>query len=795
MTSALTAPCCPHSPVRKTCVMRVISSPGVYRKWSLAGSVAVFTIFFLFSQLTPSAYAQGVPLLTGTLIVQPGGPALSPQSQLPVPASDLAGLFYEAGTIQVAASQCDTTTDAVVGDQVVPLDSSQPCYESTFVLNGAAQTYPPDEAQYIYSVLSTCSAGSAYTPTPANPLIDLTTGDLQANTLFSLTPEEQQEGVVAWVPPSCEHWYRDAPLQWTLGGLGAAVAQTTDQTLVISPQIFQGFVNLYCQATLNSSCGGQGNPYFDESLMPAGANCAGGCTLDLRQTIRLLAPTLTVAGYVPPAPPDQDAFFPELGLPQTATKYFDATEAAISFISAGCGSNQYMVLNMNPSGVPGTSPDVIFVNGATRITQAVPECITIPSCPSLTDRLFGADASFANWTSYLENPGGAAFQCQGYTVDTSVAETTGEILDVGFDEEFQIWDGDLINNMFAEDPIVPAGLSFGPQFGTFLGGSLTRASTATSTVSSSADPSVSGEAVTYTAEVTTSSTATATGTMTFVAGGGIIPKCDNLPVDSSGTATCTISYPDPGTHSILASYSGDAQLAPSVSPDWTDQTVVKATPTVSWTAPGSITFGTPLTATQLDATASVPGSFNYSPSAGTVLQPGMNQTLTATFTPTDTTDYNIVSDSTTVTVGFSQPCISIARSGPLQITSGQAICVTSGGTIAGQVTVGPGAALWMNGGVISGPLSSTQASAVTLCEARVTGPLAITGTTGPVALGGSTSCSGNTITGPVKITGNTGGVGFSGNTVSGPLTITGNSGGFTYSGNKLTGPITVSGNS
>lgn len=67
-------------------------------------------------------------------------------------------------------------------------------------------------------------------------------------------------------------------------------------------------------------------------------------------------------------------------------------------------------------------------------------------------------------------------------------------------------------------------------------------------------------------------------------------------------------------------------------------TVNPATPTLNWAAPGSIAYGTPLSANQLDATASVSGTFVYNPPAGMVLPPGMH-TLTATFTPAETTDY------------------------------------------------------------------------------------------------------------------------------------------------------------
>jgi hypothetical protein len=59
------------------------------------------------------------------------------------------------------------------------------------------------------------------------------------------------------------------------------------------------------------------------------------------------------------------------------------------------------------------------------------------------------------------------------------------------------------------------------------------------------------------------------------------------------------------------------------------------TATISWNPPASIPYGTALSGTQLNATADVPGTFSYTPAAGTVLNAGA-QTLTATFTPTDT---------------------------------------------------------------------------------------------------------------------------------------------------------------
>lgn len=76
--------------------------------------------------------------------------------------------------------------------------------------------------------------------------------------------------------------------------------------------------------------------------------------------------------------------------------------------------------------------------------------------------------------------------------------------------------------------------------------------------------------------------------------------------------------------------------------------ITKATPLVSWPQPAAVTAGTVLGATQLNATASVDGTFTYSPAAGTVLTE--TQTLSATFTPSDTGNYNGASASVSITV-------------------------------------------------------------------------------------------------------------------------------------------------
>ena len=53
--------------------------------------------------------------------------------------------------------------------------------------------------------------------------------------------------------------------------------------------------------------------------------------------------------------------------------------------------------------------------------------------------------------------------------------------------------------------------------------------------------------------------------------------------------------------------------------------VAKATPAITWAAPAAIIYGTALSATQLNATANVAGTFVYTPAAGTVLNAGLRR--------------------------------------------------------------------------------------------------------------------------------------------------------------------------
>jgi Flp pilus assembly CpaE family ATPase len=99
-------------------------------------------------------------------------------------------------------------------------------------------------------------------------------------------------------------------------------------------------------------------------------------------------------------------------------------------------------------------------------------------------------------------------------------------------------------------------------------------------------------------------------------------------------------------------------------------TVAKATPSLSWTGPEPITFGEKLGKEQLNAVASVPGRFVYSPAAGEVLDAG-SHTLRADFTPSDSANYCTAQTSVSITVNKAVPSISWLN--PTSIVHGTAL--------------------------------------------------------------------------------------------------------------------------
>lgn len=83
--------------------------------------------------------------------------------------------------------------------------------------------------------------------------------------------------------------------------------------------------------------------------------------------------------------------------------------------------------------------------------------------------------------------------------------------------------------------------------------------------------------------------------------------------------------------------------------------IAKATPVITWIDPSPIVAGTALGATQLNATATISGTFAYLPVSGTKLGVGVSQTLTAFFTPTDLSNLNPTTTSVKIDVSNAAP--------------------------------------------------------------------------------------------------------------------------------------------
>jgi len=147
-------------------------------------------------------------------------------------------------------------------------------------------------------------------------------------------------------------------------------------------------------------------------------------------------------------------------------------------------------------------------------------------------------------------------------------------------------------------------------------------------------------------------------------------------------------------------------------------TVNKAAPVVPWAAPAEITYGTALSAAQLDASSTVAGTFVYTPAAGAVPTAGL-QTLSVTFTPTDSTDYSTATSTVQLTVNEAAPVVVWAA--PTAISYGTALSATqlnANTTVAGTYVYTPAAGVVLTAGlqtlsVTFTPTDSTDYSTAT----------------------------------------------------------------------------------
>ena len=213
-----------------------------------------------------------------------------------------------------------------------------------------------------------------------------------------------------------------------------------------------------------------------------------------------------------------------------------------------------------------------------------------------------------------------------------------------------------------------------------------------------------GQSVQLTVSVSpaTSNNYTATGSVTIYDGTTALGTV-NL---SSGQTVFTTAALQGGTHNLTASYSGDANFAPTTSSASTIS-ISSISPTLSWNTPAAISYGTLLSASQLNATATgvggspVPGTFTYTPSLGTVLGSG-TQTLSVSFLPADSVDYTTANLTVNLLVNQDGTTVTLASSAIPQL-SGNAVTFTATVTASPQGAPVPAGTVTFNDG--SAPLA------------------------------------------------------------------------------------------
>lgn len=152
------------------------------------------------------------------------------------------------------------------------------------------------------------------------------------------------------------------------------------------------------------------------------------------------------------------------------------------------------------------------------------------------------------------------------------------------------------------------------------------------------------------------------GSVVFNDGGTVL----GIAPVSSGQALLSTNTLAAGAHTITAIYSGDTNFVNSNSNSVAVAVTTgsKITPVITWPTPAAISYGTPLSGTQLNAVSGgVSGTFLYTPAPGVVPSAGPH-ILSVTFTPADTASYNSATATVTLTVNPASQTIAVTTPAP-----------------------------------------------------------------------------------------------------------------------------------
>jgi hypothetical protein len=162
------------------------------------------------------------------------------------------------------------------------------------------------------------------------------------------------------------------------------------------------------------------------------------------------------------------------------------------------------------------------------------------------------------------------------------------------------------------------------------------------------------------------------------------------PTDGTGTARLPTTAYNVGDHTP-GTYTGAIRVRISDGAGFfiadeasADLTVLKKLPQIHWATPADIVYGTTLTASQLNATADVPGMFSYDPAPGTVLSVASNHALSAMFTPDDGEFYESVTASAILAVTPAPLILTVNDTSQVYLDPFPAFSFSSNGFVNGE---------------------------------------------------------------------------------------------------------------
>jgi sugar lactone lactonase YvrE len=349
---------------------------------------------------------------------------------------------------------------------------------------------------------------------------------------------------------------------------------------------------------------------------------------------------------------------------------------ASTTLQAGANLITVAYLSSNGNNLPSTSPVVEVVVAPSPLTVVVNNQSMVYGgpLPTLTGTVLGVlgnDAIAATYTTTATST--SDVQASGYPITASLVATAGSLANYAVTIQAGTLTITPANQVITWTPpasivygtplsatqldatisvVGPAwagALTYSPALGTFLNAGLGQTLTVTAAATIDYNPATFSVPIDVTpaplsvlvdnqTNVYGAPLPVLTGTVSGVVNGDAVTAQYSTTATSASDVS-TAGYPI--TAALVATQGSLANYAVTIQPG--TLTVVPADQVISWIAPASIVYGTPLSATQLDATISVvgpawAGALTYFPAPGSVLNAGLGQTLTVT--AAGTIDYN-----------------------------------------------------------------------------------------------------------------------------------------------------------